>query len=850
MEFMFWLPLLIIIVVIIWVIYFVLRLFVYPSQEREEKAKRLQAEKQLYQIKSELKTLFKMLPDMYFRIDADGKILDYKKGKETDTHLMPTILLGKRVQDVFPHDVGQKIYDGIQHVLKTNTSFNLSYSLSSDDKEKHYEARMFPRSVDILSAQQNNEAIVVVRNITIHQDYQDSLAQSEERYRTLISNIQDGVFVINNARFEFVNDAFANMFGYTTEEVIGMPFIRLISPEDSDMVTNYHRRRLAGEDIPSNYEARFLHKDDKTCVFVNITAGVIILDGESSTIGTVKDITEHKKMDDSIRNQNMLFETLLQAIPNMVYYKDTEGRHIIVNRAAEKFMESSQDELIGKTSSGILSAHEAEYDWKTDQQAMNTGQTIHVENIHQKNGKTFYLDTLKVPIYNDENKPIGLVCVTRDVTELKKTESALHQNEERYRSLFENSPVSLWQEDFSMLKHHLDMLQAEGITDFETYFNEHPEQVLECVKLIQIVDVNDASLRLYEANSKDELLKGLASMVNQDTIDTFHDEIIALVNGDTFFRADVIIPTLKGNKKHTNISLFIPPGYEDTWEVVIVSSTDTTAQKKAEMELRRYQKELEDTYAHEIEIARQIQISLLPTTEPEIMGLEIASHAQTARQVGGDFYNYFVFDEKRLGIVVGDVSGKGIQAALFMALSVGSLSVNMHSQISTSNLLSELNNMLHSHAVRSKMNTALNYVILEHHDETDTWHLQTSNAGLIPPLIRHADGQVTWLEIGGLPLGIMENIEYLSLQQTLHPGDIIILSSDGVVESMNERGELYGFERLAQHVAHAPISSQAQDETTAHIMQKWILEDVYNFVGTAEQHDDITLVVIAVKFLD
>ncbi len=240
----------------------------------------------------------------------------------------------------------------------------------------------------------------------------------------------------------------------------------------------------------------------------------------------------------------------------------------------------------------------------------------------------------------------------------------------------------------------------------------------------------------------------------------------------------------------------------------------------------------------EMEIARQIQVSLLPTTASPIPGLDIVGLSQPAQQVGGDFYNYFPFAEGCLGIAVGDVSGKGIHAALMMALALGVLNTEIRWEIAPAPLLALLNEELRPHTARNGLNTALGYVIMEQLE--DTWVLHVANAGLISPLVRRADGAVEWIDVIGLPLGVMPNATYRETRQLLHAGDVVILQSDGIVETMNARREIYGFERLVQRVAAAPRGE-------ARAIQQWILQDVRDFAGDTEMHDDWTLIVVAIE---
>jgi sigma-B regulation protein RsbU (phosphoserine phosphatase) len=183
-----------------------------------------------------------------------------------------------------------------------------------------------------------------------------------------------------------------------------------------------------------------------------------------------------------------------------------------------------------------------------------------------------------------------------------------------------------------------------------------------------------------------------------------------------------------------------------------------------------------------------------------------------------------------------------MQAALMMALSFGLLTTEVRRTITPAELMSTLNTELRPHTQSNNMNTALGYITLSPSQNTSNgqWDLYVSNAGLIAPLIRHHHGTVEWLDVSGLPLGMVKDMKYSQLHYTLSPGDLVLLSSDGIVEAINASGEMYGFDRLAACVTAA----QCQN---AKALQECILTDVRSFVGDAETHDDLTMVVVMIQ---
>jgi PAS domain S-box-containing protein len=141
----------------------------------------------------------------------------------------------------------------------------------------------------------------IAEDITERKQTEKALRESEEKYRTLMENVQDGVFLIRDNQMKFVNPAFASMIGYTVEEVIDKDFQDFIAPEDREIVADRYRRRQAGEDLPSKYEFRLIHKDGKTRVDVFISVGLLNYRGKVASIGTLHNITERKRTENQIK---------------------------------------------------------------------------------------------------------------------------------------------------------------------------------------------------------------------------------------------------------------------------------------------------------------------------------------------------------------------------------------------------------------------------------------------------------------------------------------------------------------------------------------------------------------------
>jgi sigma-B regulation protein RsbU (phosphoserine phosphatase) len=231
-----------------------------------------------------------------------------------------------------------------------------------------------------------------------------------------------------------------------------------------------------------------------------------------------------------------------------------------------------------------------------------------------------------------------------------------------------------------------------------------------------------------------------------------------------------------------------------------------------------------------MEFARTVQESFLPQRTPEIEHYVFGAYYTPAQEIGGDFYDFFRLDRSRVGIVIGDVSGKGVPAALSMAKLGSDLRTLAFIEKGPSTALEKLNDLLAERSRRGMFATLL-YIELD----ANSGRLIISNAGHLPPLVRHADGTVRKLATaGGSPLGILAGMKFGQEMVELGQGDTVILYTDGIIEAMNSAEQLYGYDRFEAVIAKGPASSDG--------LKSAIIEDVNRFTGLSPQHDDMTLV--------
>ena len=248
--------------------------------------------------------------------------------------------------------------------------------------------------------------------------------------------------------------------------------------------------------------------------------------------------------------------------------------------------------------------------------------------------------------------------------------------------------------------------------------------------------------------------------------------------------------------------------------------------QREESEMRRIRAELSE--------AQNIQMGLLPTEAPDTKGFDIAGMSVPATQVGGDFYDYLTVANGQTAIAVADAAGKGLRGAMNAVLTNGMLYEVSRFKSKADVILSDLNSGLAPRMYGPSF-IALNLAIL---DET-TRQIDYANGGQPYPVLKRGN-DIIEIENSDLPLGSMRTVEYESTTFDLSEGDVLIFHTDGLIEALNQAEEMYGTDRLKELVAQIPEGCSAA-EVVEHLVV-----DVRNFVGEAEQYDDMTIVVIRI----
>jgi len=233
----------------------------------------------------------------------------------------------------------------------------------------------------------------------------------------------------------------------------------------------------------------------------------------------------------------------------------------------------------------------------------------------------------------------------------------------------------------------------------------------------------------------------------------------------------------------------------------------------------------------DLEVANQMQHALLPDESPQVPGYHFFEFYESAYLVGGDYYDYVLLPEDRFAVIVGDVAGKGVSAAILMAKLSSDVRFWLAREPDAAKAVGEINASFSRHGWDDRFVTMVVAVV-----DPRCHQLTLINAGHMPPMVRSAAGEV--LEIGGdeagLPIGVIDDYCFEAYRRELEPGDFVTIFTDGFSEAMNSQRELYGIEKLAEVIGNNKVGP--------HDLGEHVLDDVRRFAGDFPQSDDMCLV--------
>ncbi len=450
------------------------------------------------------------------------------------------------------------------------------------------------------------------------------LQESEARFRSYFDLPLHGIAITSPAKgWIEVNDRICSLLGYAREELMRKTWVEMTHPDDLSADLRQFERVLAGEIDQYQLEKRFLHKSGKV-IWIGLSVGCVrkadrLVD---YFIALLEDITERKQIEDM---QSFLAQTA-SATPDGLFFP-----------ALARYLAQSLE-------MDFVSIHRLQEDGRPARTLASWGNGPWEDNISSSRkdtpwGETAGRDVICYPadvrrlfphdpllqdlqaesfvgviFFGHTGLPIGLMAAigrrplaNRSVAvatlkmsalrasgELERldAEEALREREARFRNIFEELPVAIWEEDFSDMKACFDELRRSGVSDFRTYLDTNPEKVSELAAKVRIRATNRKSVELLGAESEEQLIKEIPRYFTADSWPVFQEEILALAEGKTRFQTEIPILNTRGEPLNLILTLAVQPGYEETLSRVLVSFQNITEQRQAELERARLEAHL------------------------------------------------------------------------------------------------------------------------------------------------------------------------------------------------------------------------------------------------------------------
>jgi PAS domain S-box-containing protein len=425
------------------------------------------------------------------------------------------------------------------------------------------------------------------------------LAESERRYQTLFEEIDDVVLVHDlEGNILDVNEAASRRLGFTRDELLHMKTVDIDAP---DYGTQYENRLARQQSEGGLREIGGVHiaKNGRRIV-IDSNTKLINYRGEPAILAVCRDISERARVEAVLHDSETRTRAILSAFPDLIFRLSADGTFLDYEVAEGQINHYvPANEILGRNLDEVLPPEMAEAFHRSVQSAVSSRnlQTLEYQlpRAGGVDGPPRHFEVRAVPLGEDE-----VLAIVRDITSLKQAQEALRENDAKYRSLFEDAPIALWEEDFSEVKRYLDDLRAQGISDLESHFDRHPEAVTDCIDRLKIIDINRTTLALFGMGEKTGLHEELKKTLSGEAFDAFKQELLVLSRGQKRFQRVSSIHTGTGGQRFIVVSVWIAPGYEDTWSRVFVSEVDITERHRiaeAEHDQRMLAEALRDTAA-------------------------------------------------------------------------------------------------------------------------------------------------------------------------------------------------------------------------------------------------------------
>ncbi|OPY45752.1 MAG: sensory histidine kinase AtoS [Methanosaeta sp. PtaU1.Bin028] len=775
------------------------------------------------------------LPDAILAIDTEGRVVIWNRAMEKLTGVLAEEMIGKGNYEyalpfygvrrpiladmvLMPDECLEMEYNRLQ---KEGTTLVGEIFISTFGPEGSY---IWAKAAPLYHVDGRLAgAIESIRDISDRKRAEEALIKSEQEKEAILSGLKNVAveYLDPGMRMIWVNSAVQKSCGKSMEELRGERCFQMIQgiqepcPGCRAVMTLQDGR---------SHEGEITTPDGR--IWATRSNPIRGADGElKGVVHVAVNITRIKAAEQNIRSVQQRLAQVIDFLPDATFVLDGGGRVMTWNKALEKMTGTRAEEMIGKGNyehsipfygirrpalADLVLQPDRQFEKRYDDLQRDGSALVGEVFIPSFGPEGSHIWVKATPLYDPNGSIIGAIEAIRDITDRKKAEEAIASMKQRLSDVIEFLPDATFAID----------MQGRVIA-----WNRAIEKMTGA-QAKDMIGEGDYRYSLPFYGVRRPILADLVLEPDED-VQRRYPGLSRDADGKTL-TAEIFIPSF--GPTGSFIWAKATPLYDSHGNLTgsIESIRDVTEMRRTEETLERSRSELR--------IASDIQRSFLPERVPPLKGFDLAAASVPAMEVGGDFYDFIPGAGGRLGIVIADVSGKSVPAALFMALSRTIVRANATHHESGVEVLQDANDMICADS-RSGMFVTLFYGVLNEGSRD----LVYANAGHSPPILfSSSSGEFVELDVTGIALGVFGGMEYEERRTNLSPGDVIVLYTDGVTEAVNHELKRYGTERLRSII-----------RTSSHLSAQGILDrvlaDISSFSGAQDQFDDITMIVVRVR---
>ncbi len=678
----------------------------------------------------------------------------------------------------------------------------------------------------------------LISDITERKWAEEAHRLSYQQYESLVNGIDGIVWEcdVRSGRPTFISPQAIRLLGYQPELWLREPdfWEHRLNPEDRERTLALFAQ-LSAERPTQVVEYRMRAADGRT-VWIRDLVRLVVQNGRGTKLcGVMMDITGRKLAEEALQKNHLLLQAISEGTTDAVFVKDLQGRYLTINTAGARLLGKRVEEVIGKDDTELFSPDTARAIMEGDRLVRATGETQTYEDVGTAAGVTrTYLST-KGPYRDVRGNVIGLIGISCDITARKLADRRLLAEHAVTRVLSESADLQV-----ATPKILQALCEGLGWDVADLWEVDRQGTALRCVAVWHVADVEVACFERLSRESTFAPGQGLPGRVWSGE----EPSRVRCIAADPAFprwaiaeqeglRAALAFP-LRGGKDFLGVLEFFSREIREPDETLIAMMDSISSQISQFIEHRQAEKALHQRQ-RELWLARQIQQGLFPRTAPSLAGFEMGGACRPAQETGGDYYDFLPLPDGRLGITIGDASGKGVAAALLMAETRAYLHALSTSHAEVGQILCLTNQHLVEDIERDWFVT-LFFASLD----PKTRELIYSSGGHCPGYVLDRQGDVKHiLKCGGYPLGIIETAEYEVAEPIkLEPGDILFLYTDGIVGALSPSRVVFTIEDALN------LIRTHRDEPVPSILEA--LEQAVHTHCGAIPFDDMTAIILKV----